>query len=238
MTIVNDSIRLKKLINSKGSPVAVKYQNEISKGDYQIEEQVICQSILDAVYGKKMAITEKNSNCKGGSYFLGLLEYDPKVCNFWTDIERSHLNLCTAASFIRNTPQPPVNLADYICLSPIEQCDTTPDLVIFICTPAQAARLLGLHIFKTGRPSQIYSYTAACAAAIGIPMVTGDLHVSFIDNSAREIAQFQDDELIVTIPAQQISLLSSSIEECIWGEADAPYKAIEKRLKGKWQRIQ
>jgi uncharacterized protein (DUF169 family) len=215
----------------------VKYYNEKPPGNFITSKQMICQSILDASAGLEILIDHENSICRGGSYFLGLLEYTPRICNFWTNIEKSHANYSTALSFIRNIPSPPDLIGSKISLVPINKCNTIPDLVIFICNPAQLARLSGLHIYSNGIPFQIYSYTAACAAAIGIPMVTGDLHVSFIDNSARYIADYKDDEMLVTIPACKVEAICNNIEKSIWGTADAPYKEMEKEFKGTtWER--
>lgn len=232
--LIENCLSLKSLLNMNGSPVSIKYCNEISQ-HFFVGDQVVCQSLQDARYGTEVALSKDNSKCSGGSYFLGLLEFDSKILDFWTSIEKTHENLCSAVNFVRNTPQPPTSISKYITFSPIEKSVITPDLVVFFCNPAQAARLMGLHVFRKGCPSKIYSYTAACAASIGIPMVSGDLHVSFIDNSARYIASFDEDELIISIPAHQIESIASSVKDCIWGTAEAPYSEIEKRLKGSWK---
>lgn len=234
-SLIENCLALKNLIEMSGNPVSIKYCQDIPENRFNINEQVICQSLQDARYGGEIAICKENSKCSGGSYFLGLLEFDAKILDFWINIEKTHINRCVGVGYMRKIPAPPVSVAKYVTLASIEKATEIPDLIAFFCNPAKAARLMGLHIFQKGCPSQIYSYAAACAAAVGIPMVTGDLHVSFIDNSARLIAGFKEDELIVTIPAVQIESMASNIKKCIWGTAEAPYLSIEKRLKGTWE---
>ncbi|MDP4144208.1 MAG: DUF169 domain-containing protein [Bacillota bacterium] len=233
--IIEDCMKLKELIKMDGSPVGITYYDVLPNDKYNVDEQVVCQSIQDARYGKEMAVCAENSKCRGGSYFLGLIDKPPYAHKFWTEIEMAYANRCISMSISRHNPEPPTSLSKYVSMCPIEKCERVPDLVSFVCQAEQAARLLGLNAFQNGHPPKIYSYAAACAAAIAIPMTTGELHVSFIDNSARTIADFKSGELIVTIPAHQISGIANSITECIWGTADAPYLKEEAMLKGVWK---
>lgn len=219
----------------EGTPVAITYCDNLGENSFFAGEQVICQSLQEARFGREMAVCLENSKCSGGSYFLGLVEKKADSFKFWTEVERTFANRCAAMTHIRHNPSPPTFLAKYVTLVPVEKCIGIPDLISFTCTAAQAARLLGLSAFKTGRGSRVYSYAAACAAAIGIPMTTGELHVSFIDNSARKIAEFGDGELIVSIPALQVDEIADSIDHCIWGTAATPFAAIEERLRGTWK---
>lgn len=234
MQLIESSLKLRNLLQLEGSPVAVSYCDQLMKDSYRTEGQIICQSLQDARFGKEMAVCLENSKCSGGSYFLGFVEKKADSFKFWSEVEKSFANRCVTMSHIQKSPAPPTFLAKYVALEPVEKCTGLPDLISFICTAEQAARLLGLHAFQNGATASIYSYAAACAAAIGIPMATGKLHVSFIDNSARKIAEFAQGELIVTIPAVQVDAAASSIEHCIWGTATTPFTAIEERLRGNW----
>lgn len=233
---VADCLRLKSLIGLEGEPVCVAYREQLPAGRFSIEDQVICQSLQDARHGKEVAISADSSRCKGGSYFTGLLAYGPQILDFWVRLEKTHSNSCAAFTYLQSIPPPPTHVGKYLALSPAGKCTELPDLVAFVCSPSAAARLLGLHVFRAGRPAKIFSYAAACAAAIGIPMATGEPHLSLIDNSARVIAGFEDGELIVTVPATAVRGMAEDIDRCIWGTAQAPYLEIEKRLKGTWRR--
>lgn len=219
----------------QGNPIAITYCDVIEDGRYDVENQVICQSIQDARYGKEVAISVENCKCRGGAYFLGLINKPQEAHKFWVDIEKAYANRCTSMAALRNSPEPPTQLGKYVTLTSIDKCTKLPDLILFVCNVEQGATLLGLNAFFNGKPQKIYSYAAACSSAIGIPMTTGELHVSFIDNSARKIAAFNSSELIIAIPALKISGLSESIEHCIWGNCNAPYLKEEEQLKGTWE---
>lgn len=229
--------RIAELIQMEGQPVCIQYcdNRENDKYEkYEEKEQLLCQSIQDARFGEKIRITAENNKCRGGSYFVGLLPYNKNLLHFWTNIEMSHLNRSACVNFIEELKPVPCNVGDAITLTPVKECKEIPDLVLFVCRPDSLARLLGLYNFAFGKVAKFLSYTAACSAAIGVPMGKNDIHVSFIDNSARYLAEFQEDELMVTIPFAQIEGIYNAIALCIWGEADAPYKNIEKKMKGAW----
>ncbi|OOM65854.1 hypothetical protein CLBCK_02300 [Clostridium beijerinckii] len=219
----------------QGSPIAVTYCDLIEDDRYEVKNQVVCQSIQDARYGKEVAISLDNCKCRGGAYFLGLIDRPKEAHKFWVDVEKAYANRCTSMAALRHNPEPPMQLGKYVTLAPIDKCNKLPDLISFVCNVEQGAALLGLNAFFNGRTPKIYSYAAACSSAIGIPMTTGELHVSFIDNSARKIADFNPSELIITIPALKIRGLSDSIEHCIWGNCNVPYLKEEKQLKGNWK---
>lgn len=116
-----------------GNPIAITYSHELEDNKYDSASQVICQSIQDARYGKEMAISVENCKCKGGAYFLGLINKTPEAHRFWVDMEKAYANRCTSMAALRHHPEPPTQLGKYVLLSPIDKCDKPPDLVLFVC---------------------------------------------------------------------------------------------------------
>jgi uncharacterized protein (DUF169 family) len=220
----------------QGNPVCIKYYKNLKEEEkYENKTQVICQSIQEARNGKKLLITKDNSKCTGGSYFVGLIEYSPKIIDFWVNIEKSHCNYCSAFTYKSSVPEPPRDVFKKISIEPAHKSIENPDIVIFFCNPNNISKLLGVHCYNEGKPFNIISYAAFCFSIIGVPMSTGNPHVSFIDNSARYLAEFRENELAFAIPFQKINQLSDSIDECIWGEKkEVPYHKIEKQFKGTW----
>jgi len=229
--------KIAEIIQMKGHPICVKYCNKTEEELYELckeKKQLLCQSIQDTRYGEKILVTAESNQCRGGSYFVGLLPYNNNLLHFWTNIEKTHQNKSACINFIEELEPIPDKVGDAITLIPAQECTEEPDLVLFVCQPDSLAKLLGIYNYAMGKEGKILTYTAACSAAIGVPMGKNDLHVSFIDNSARYLAEFAKDELIVTVPYSQIERIYKAIDLCIWGGADAPYKSIEKRMKGTW----
>lgn len=230
--------KIKKLIAMKGNPILIQYSDEYDKEIFIDKPNVICQSLQDVRFdSNSIVINEKNSKCRGGSYFLGLSEYNPKLLNFWVNIEKSHKSVSACVEFINNLNPIPSNIASNVLLSASLHVISKPDLIIFISNAEGISRLLGICNYAFGNSNRISSYSAACSAAIGIPMGKNSMNVSFIDNSARKIADFDDNELMITIPANQLLLINDAIDNCIWGGvAEVPYLSIETKLCGSWIR--
>lgn len=222
----------------KGNPILVKYSDEYDQTKFLDTPNVICQSIQDVRFGgKSIVINEKNSKCRGGSYFLGLSEYSPHLLNFWINIEKSHRSISSCIEFMNNIGPIPEHVANSILLSPSLQVLSKPDIVIFVSDAENIARLLGVYNYAFGNTERITSYSAACSAAIGIPKGKNRMNVSFIDNSARKIADFDSDELMITIPMRNLFEISNAIENCIWGGiTSVPYFPIENKLCADWIR--
>jgi uncharacterized protein (DUF169 family) len=117
------------------------------------------------------------------------------------------------------TSEPPLNLADYVVFSPLEQADEKPDLVVFICNPEQACRILTLDLYATGIPPRCEVAGSTCHMAIAYPIVSGEINVSLLDYTSRKLQKFGEDELTVSVPYHHMHGIVESIESCSAGTA-------------------
>lgn len=229
--------RLSQTLGLDGSMVAVTFTDEVPPHLQSADPVVACQAIQDARYGKTVILNKENSKCLGASYFLGFDPFSPLAYDYWVENEQSLYNKYAATTMVHMLPRPCLNRARFIILSPAAEVSENPDLVLAVCNAEQTSRLLGLHIFKTGVPAKTYSYGATCQSAIGIPIATMELNVSFIDLPSRQIAEFEPSEQIVTIPFSQMQNVFDSIGGCINGTADPKFnrKGLV-FLRGGWKK--
>lgn len=200
-------------------------------------EVIACQAIQEARAGHTVFLSECNSRCLGASYFLGFVPFDEKALAFWAENEQSLSGPYAGRNMVSGFPSPPAAADKTIVFFPVCESDFIPDLVIIACRPVQATRLLGLSMFWNGTPAQVYAQGASCQTAIGIPAVTGSAGISFLDYPSREIADFDADEVLVTLPAIEIQPIAAAIPKSINGTAETRFnnKGM-KFLKGKWRR--
>lgn len=229
--------RIKEILAMIGNPILVQYCDTYDKNLFVDDPCVICQSLQEVRFqGSSIVINEKNSVCRGGNFFLGLSQYDPHLIKFWKDIEKSHKNTSACFEFINNIKPIPFGLASNVLLSSDINVLKEPDLVVFICNAASTARFLGLYNYSFGNETMLTSYSSACSAAIGIPMGQNKMNVTFIDNSARKIGDYDPDELMITIPICHLEGVYKALDECVWGEIQVPYHTIEEKFCGNWIR--
>ena len=234
-TVRERTQELAAIIGLRGNMVAVHYRDSPPDGCEATGQVVACQAIQDARFGKTTILAKANSKCLGATYFLGFEPFSPLAYDFWVDNEQSMFDRTAAENMVQHLPDPPQGHDRYIVFEPLAASRFEPDLVLIICNPEQVSRLLGLHIFKSGKPSMIYSYGATCQTAVGIPLVTAQANVSFIDLPSRQIAQFDASEQILSLPYAQMPALLDSVRGSINGIAQPRfnYKGLL-HLRGEW----
>ena len=200
------SKQLKDALELDGSPVAVTFSNAPAKNGKNTKTMACGAFYQAARKGITFNITAETCSCPGGSTFLGLSIPSPEraamVQNFL--IEGEKFSSC-AASFFRGRAlgqgQPPMGVGKFVVIGPMEQFELKPDLVLFLCTPAQASRLVVLSSYETGIPVQGQLSSSTCGGAITYPLSTGRPNISLLDPSSRHLIKgYKDSDLIFSAP--------------------------------------
>ena len=231
------SNRLKRVLGLDGSPIAVTYSMVPASGAKR-GKYMVCRALLDARGGDIINLSRDTSACPGGSWHLGLAprpsgEDDKFLKRFLVEGEKL---FCSIASFHRTmelTTQPPYGLADYVVLSPLEKAELPPDLVVFLCNPEQACRLVTLATYPDGIPPRPEIVGSACHMTIAYPIVTGEVNVNFLDYTARRWQKYRPDELFVSIPYHKMPGLMLSIDVCSAGTAEVEFPSEVRRRLGR-----
>lgn len=210
-----------------GSPVAVTFSNS-PVGNGKSTKTMPCAAFYQAARkGTTFNMTIETCSCPGGSTFLGFSIPSPQraatVQKFL--IEGEKFASCSA-SFFRarclGKGQPPVGVGKVVVIGPMEQSELKPDLVLFVCSPAQASRLIVLSSFETGIPLEGQLSGSSCGAAITYPLSTGRPNISIIDPSTRHMVKgFKDSDLIFSAPFYIVRSIVESIPLSTAGTAEA-----------------
>lgn len=217
------SARLKELLGLEGSPVAVTYSMSPASGAKK-GKRMVCRALLDARDGAVVNLSAESSACPGGAWHLGLApkpsgDQDKFLKRFLVEGEKLFCSIATFNRVMTLSTQPPYGLADYVIFSPLEKAELTPDLVVFLCNPEQACRLIALATYMDGVPPKGELVGSACHMVIAYPIVSGEINVSLLDYTARRWQKFRPDELFVTIPYHKMPNLMDSIDACSAGTA-------------------
>jgi len=215
--------QIKELLGLKGNPVAITYSMEPPSAS-EAGKHRVCDAFLLASDGKVIDLTAGTSGCHGGTWHLGLGERptgeaDRALKEFLVNGEKL---FCSVATFYRSqalTAQPPLGLADHVILSPMKKAEFRPDIVLFICNPEHACRLVTLDGYDTGVPPRIEMCGSTCHQAVAYPLVTGELNVSLMDFTSRRGCDYEPEDLLVSIPYHRFLGVMRSIEGCTAGRA-------------------
>ena len=230
------SEKLKDLLKLKGSPIAVTYSASPAK-DYKKGKCRACDALVLARDGQTVNLTKESSSCRGGTWSLGLAPQPSgdqfrALQKFLVEGEK----LCASIVVFHrmralNTPAP-LGLADNVIVSPLEKSEIRPDLVVFICNPEQASRLITLVTFYDGIPPKLEITGSTCRMSIGYPIVSGQINANFFDYTSRKLKGFGKDELIISIPYEKMDNLIKAIPNCTAGTAKIEYPKEFRRLAG------
>lgn len=166
--------------------------------------------------GATVTLSADNSQCPGGSYYLGLAERRAGIEEFLVEEEHIFETYPLARRYFETLPEPPLGLRPYVNMCPLDEATEEPDLVIFTTNAAVAGRLLGLVAYSRS-PWQMHAFGAACFCAVTGPLMKDRPEVSFIDISARRRSPFTNEELLVSLPWQDCQTAHRNIDKSVCG---------------------
>jgi uncharacterized protein (DUF169 family) len=209
--------QLKEVLALDGSPVGVAF-SDVPASNGKAAKIMPCGAFYQAARnGATFNISAETCTCPGGTSSLGLAVPSPEraalVRKFLMEGEK--FSSC-CASFFRSRAlsesKPPIGVSQYVIIGPLEDFELKPDLVLFLCNPAQASRLITLATFETGIPLKAQLNGSTCAGSIAFPLSTGRVNVSFIDTSSRHLVKgYKDTDLIFSAPFYYVRSIVESI---------------------------
>jgi uncharacterized protein (DUF169 family) len=230
--------QLKEVLALEGSPIGVAF-SDAPASNGKDSKIIPCNAFYQAARkGVTFNVTAETCTCPGGMTSLGLAAPSPerakRVKKFL--IEGEKFSSCNA-SFFRSRAlsqgQPPIGISQYVVIGPLEEFELKPDLVLLLCNPAQASRLITLSTYETGIPLQAQLNGSSCSGSIAYPLSTGRVNVSFLDTSSRHLVKgFKDSDLIFSAPYFLLRSIVESIPLCTAGTAEPGMSMNEVMLQG------
>ncbi|NIR00138.1 MAG: hypothetical protein GTN78_08025, partial [Gemmatimonadales bacterium] len=198
------SQQLVEVLELRKPPVAVAYSDAPPSGASTVGCRA-CGALTQAAQGHVIALSAENSACPGGSLYLGLAaQPEERAATLREFLIHGEKLFASPAAIHRMTAmakvKPPFGMATHVNFAPLAKAELRPDVVIFHCTPWQAARLVNLAWYENGLPMECDPTGSTCRSAITYPLVTGKVNVSFGDITARASEKLPEDELYVSLP--------------------------------------
>ncbi|MDR3574170.1 MAG: DUF169 domain-containing protein [Anaerolineaceae bacterium] len=229
--------QLKEVLSLDGSPIGVAF-SDAPASNGKASSIFPCNAFyMAARKGVTFNITAENCTCPGGLTSLGLAAPSPERARLVKKflIEGEKFSACNA-SFFRSRAlsqgQPPIGVSPYVVIGPLDEFELKPDLVLILCNPAQASRLVTLSTYETGMPLPAQLNGSTCSGSIAYPLSTGRINVSFMDTSSRHLVKgFKESDLIFSAPYFLLRSIVESIPLCTAGTAEAGMSMNELMLK-------
>ncbi|UCE05395.1 MAG: DUF169 domain-containing protein [bacterium] len=201
------------VLELKGQPVAITYT------DKEIESTItkgmdICRALLLARAGEIICINKTKCTCPGGRWHLGLGKRMKGLEKMLVEGEKLWATVAIAKQSISETHRiapPPTDLASNVVFAPLGKAELRPDLIVILCNPWQASRLIYLAVYH-GQPITPRVTGSMCWSAITYPLITGNFNVTMGDPTARRHYRYDPNELLVSIPYRMVPLMIEAME--------------------------
>ncbi|MFC1594174.1 DUF169 domain-containing protein [Candidatus Omnitrophota bacterium] len=230
---------LKDIFGLTTSPVAIRCTKE-KEEEPDVQKVRICRAILNAAAGASLKVCKENNACFGAGWHLGFHDMkDPKISGmvkkFVVEGEKLFVSYEALDTLVSQMKPVPSNKDACFMLEPMERAEEKPEIVIFVCNPEAACRLLTMVTFLDGNMPKIKIGGPTCRLAIMYPLLTGEVNISFYDFTARKMCNVEKDKLLVSIPYSKIPRIIESIDACSGGTAKIEFPPefrafLQKRL--------
>ncbi|MBD3263855.1 MAG: hypothetical protein GF375_01980 [Candidatus Omnitrophica bacterium] len=217
---------LKSVLEMDLEPVALNRLRD-DCGDRQ-EKVRMCRAIIEASQGKTLDLCKHNNACFGATWHLGFKKIkDPQVKDmvrqFVVKGEKLFSSYEALDKLIAQMGEVPDHSDKSFRLTPLESCESQPELVLFLCDANQACRLLTLVTFEDGLMPDIKIGGPTCRMAVTLPLATGKLNISFYDYTARKLCNLDNNLLLISVPYCSLDRMVENIEKCSAGKAKIEY---------------
>lgn len=220
---VDQSKKLTEVFGLESKPVAITFTNEELEV-VKPRKVWLCRALKLAAAGESFVVDKQTSACPGGSWHCGLSEPPAAegrraLQHFLTRGEKLTHSIVSFQRMQGLTTAPPTGFSDRILLAPMDVTPMRPDIVLFLCDPEQACRLITLDHYWDGVPPHIEVAGSLCHSAISYPVVTGHTNLTLGDWTARRAQKFERDAVFLTVPYERMANLIAAIPMCSAGTA-------------------
>jgi len=201
---------LKKTLNLRGSPVAVKLAKSpeaIPDGVGPIDDTVRhCQMVSRArLNGEIFYATADKHVCMGGGWALGLKELTKslRTGEFYYKLGKFE-SWAACMRTIQQVPHVP-ELETYATVyAPLEKTPFDPHVVIIVAEPRAMLKLAQATLYRLGGriESSMSGIQSVCADATAQPYLTGRINYSLGCDGSRRFSGIEDNEQVMGIPAE------------------------------------
>jgi uncharacterized protein (DUF169 family) len=100
-----------------------------------------------------------------------------------------------------------------VLFAPLNKAEFDPDVIFIICNAEQAMEILHANAYDSGSQGLGADSGPICSTMAALPYLTGKVTYGFGDTGSRKWMDITPDQVMVTIPASELSRIVSNLEE-------------------------
>ena len=191
-----------------------------------------CMMVNLAASGRSLKVEDRHFKCDGARRALGFLQRDRALLSgdryrqFGLYAQKQIAEQAVAdMAFVRRKP---LGLG----IVPLHRAEVPVDVVLFICSPYAAMRLIQGYAFHYGMPKNIrmLGNQGVCSELTAKPYTDQDLNASLLCSNSRFSCRWKEGELGVGIPASMFARVADGVLQTLNAtEPDREKEKIRKR---------
>jgi uncharacterized protein (DUF169 family) len=202
-------------------PVCVKF---LSKRPDMVErldgKMALCEMLKKAQEGAAFFADARNHNCEAGLYVLGQADIGAHFANgdFGSGLKIFE-EPRSASRLYLYIPTIGRGIVNYVALSPLDQLQFEPDLLILLASTHQTEIILRAMSYRSAKIwTSKFSAAIGCAWTYIYPYLTGELNyfVTGLGHGMKRRKLFPEGRQIISIPFDLLPSLLQSLQKMPW----------------------
>ena len=210
---------LKKLLNLKGSPVAIRFAP--TKADVPAGIPTLdavsrhCTMVnMARMEHKIFYATADRHDCNGGAWSLGLKEITPTLKNgeFYFKLGKFDSDAACKRT-IERVPHLETKETYALLYAPLETTPFSPQVIVVVTTPRKMLKLAQSSLFRLGGRicAEFAGIQSVCADATAQTFLSGRPNFSLGCDGSRRYSGIGDDEMVMGFPAEMLPELAAAL---------------------------
>lgn len=210
--------KLKDLLELERTPVAITWSVEEPENIQKEEgKSTFCTKLNKALNGETFYATSEEEMCMGGAIFTGhqdKCEFPPQMLTLGFLVKMGAYNSIPTAqrSWKHNINLEP-EIFKVISFAPLDKAEFEPDVVFIVCNAKQGMEILHANTYDSGEHGIGADSGPICSSMAATPYITGKITYGFGEAGARQNMDINPEEVMVSIPGNDLSRIVSNLEK-------------------------
>lgn len=176
-----------------------------------------CTMVRRATKGISQKAHLGHMACGGGSTALGLSKPTEAMIDGTRRMgQGAYHDLCTCRKVSKNMVYCEHHLYG-VGIVPLKDCEKDPDVVIFVCNPFNAMRIMQGYAYRNGHASNIClsGMQAVCQECTSRPYELDQINISMMCSGTRMLTGWRKDELGIGVPYHMLDQIVTGLRETV-----------------------
>lgn len=210
--------KIKEILKLENEPVAIKWSvKEPRNIEKEKGKSRFCTKLEKAMNGEIFYATAEEEECMGGARYSGLKD----KCKFPANMQSGaflvpmgvYKNIpAVQRSWKQNLNVEP-GIFQAVVFAPLKTAEFEPDVIFIVCKANQGMEILHANAYDSGAHGLGADSGPICSSMAAIPYLTGKVTYGFGDVGARRNMNVNPEDVMISIPASELSRIVSNLEE-------------------------